>query len=184
MIREERIRLAIERGYTCNPSTGEVFGMKGLIKSKTKTYPSITIVVENSRYTIYQHHFIWYWVYNKCVDYIDHIDRNPSNNSIDNLRSVSKQQNGYNRNAKGYSYDKSSGKYMSRIRIKEKLIHLGYFNTEKHIMPTSMPKRYIISFSILYLEMTCFHHRSIGFSSTPICLYHLCKSHLKKDCCS
>ena len=33
---------------------------------------------------------------------IDHIDRNRLNNSIDNLRIVSNQQNSFNRNAKGY----------------------------------------------------------------------------------
>ena len=39
---------------------------------------------------------------------IDHIDRNSLNNSIDNLRIVTNQQNSWNTNAKGY-YKRKSG---------------------------------------------------------------------------
>ena len=34
MTRLEKIQLAIEKGYTCNPETGEVYGKKGVVKSK------------------------------------------------------------------------------------------------------------------------------------------------------
>jgi hypothetical protein len=71
---------------------------------------------------------------------IDHIDRNPLNNSLDNLRWVSRSQNVYNRNMKtqnstskfrGLHWDKSKNKWVARIRLNGKGKHIGYFETEE-----------------------------------------------------
>jgi len=62
---------------------------------------------------------------------IDHINRDTLDNSIDNLRIATYQENQWNRNGKGCSYHKKSGKWMAYIRINKKLINLGYFLTEK-----------------------------------------------------
>jgi hypothetical protein len=62
---------------------------------------------------------------------IDHIDTNRSNNKLNNLRIVTTQQNGFNRNAKGFSFDKRCNKFMSSIKINQKTIYLGRFNTEE-----------------------------------------------------
>lgn len=68
---------------------------------------------------------------------IDHIDRNKLNNNVNNLRwatsaenvrNVSKRQNTQSI-YKGVG--KNNGKWRSRIRVYNKLIHLGYFETEK-----------------------------------------------------
>jgi hypothetical protein len=48
---------------------------------------------------------------------IDHIDKIPFNNNIENLRVVTNQQNSFNRNFKGYSYDKRYNSYRVRITI-------------------------------------------------------------------
>lgn len=63
--------------------------------------------------------------------YIDHIDRNPLNNNVSNLRIVSHQQNTFNTNAKGCSWHKARNKWRSEIKLNGKYIHLGLFNTEE-----------------------------------------------------
>lgn len=60
---------------------------------------------------------------------IDHIDRNPFNNSIENLRVLDRRQNCLNNNAKGVKFDKRSKKYEARICINYKYIHLGTYTT-------------------------------------------------------
>ena len=62
---------------------------------------------------------------------IDHIDRNPANNHVDNLRIVNNQQNQWNNDAKGYYYDKRKKKYHATICLNDKPIFLGLFNTEE-----------------------------------------------------
>lgn len=60
---------------------------------------------------------------------IDHIDRNPSNNRVDNLRIVNNQENQWNNECKGYYYDKQKKKYHATIRKDNEHIFLGLFNT-------------------------------------------------------
>jgi len=65
---------------------------------------------------------------------IDHIDGNPTNNKIDNLREVSLSQNAWNRNAntnsmsniKGVRLHKC-GKYQVRLQVNNKSMHLGLY---------------------------------------------------------
>jgi len=67
---------------------------------------------------------------------IDHIDRNRSNNNIENLRPVTKQENDFNRNAKGYYFNKASKKFKAQIKLNGKQTHLGYFDTAKEARAT------------------------------------------------
>tara|TARA_R110000868_G_scaffold138711_1_gene353060 strand:- start:10 stop:465 length:456 start_codon:yes stop_codon:yes gene_type:complete len=60
---------------------------------------------------------------------VDHIDRNRLNNSVDNLRLVNHQQNNFNRNAKGYTFNKQRQKYHAQIMVNGTQIFLGLFNT-------------------------------------------------------
>lgn len=64
---------------------------------------------------------------NNCID---HIDGNRTNNNIDNLRVVTNQENCFNTKAKGYSLDKRTNKWCSRIMLDGKHIHLGLFDNE------------------------------------------------------
>jgi hypothetical protein len=130
MTREEKILLAIEKGITCNPETGEVFGVKGnrIIRKSANGYIVISINNNCKKYNIQSHQFIWYWVYGKVVEQIDHINRDKSDNRICNLREVSNGQNQWNKKSNGYSMTKD-GRYRSRIQVDKKVIHLGYFNT-------------------------------------------------------
>lgn len=68
---------------------------------------------------------------------VDHIDGNPFNNRLENLRVCTHAENGRNRkkqinNSTGYpgvSFHKRSGKYQARIMINGKHKHLGLFET-------------------------------------------------------
>jgi hypothetical protein len=61
--------------------------------------------------------------------HIDHVDKDKSNNNIENLRLVTKQENGFNTDAKGYTLHKPSNKFMAQIKLNGKQINLGYFDT-------------------------------------------------------
>ena len=65
------------------------------------------------------------------IEKVDHINRDTTCNSADNLRVVTAQQNQFNRGAKGYSWDKSRGKWRARIKIDGRQTHLGLFDNEE-----------------------------------------------------
>jgi hypothetical protein len=84
----------------------------------------------------YKYHRIMYLAFNPTFNIydtslmIDHMDGNRLNNSLTNLRQVTRQENQHNMtNAKGYSFHKKCNKYQAKIRITNKLIHLGLFKT-------------------------------------------------------
>lgn len=58
---------------------------------------------------------------------IDHKDRNTLNNSIDNLRIATKQQNAFNTDACGFNKH-PCGKYQARIMVDGKQKHLGMWD--------------------------------------------------------
>jgi hypothetical protein len=133
MTREERCKLAIERGYTYDPETGFIYNKFGKTsKPLNHSYISIGIALNGKTYRILGHQFAWYWVNKECVEFIDHINAVKTDNRICNLRAVTHQQNHFNRiTAKGYHWHISSQKYIAQIRINYKAIHLGLFNTEE-----------------------------------------------------
>ena len=67
---------------------------------------------------------------------IDHIDRDKTNNSLDNLRLVTNRQNANNQIGKGY-YKQPSGKYLAVHRGKR----LGLFNCETAAKLTYLSKK-------------------------------------------
>lgn len=133
MNREERIKLAINNGYTCNPETGDIFGINGkLIRGKTRGYITFRVYDKlGKNYAIKGHQFVYYCMFDNIVDCIDHINGIKTDNRIENLRSVTHQKNQFNRKStKGYTFDKVSKKYRAQIRIDTKLNNIGYFDTE------------------------------------------------------
>jgi hypothetical protein len=81
------------------------------------------------------HRLIWVYHYGSIdsnLD-IDHIDGNKDNNSIFNLRLVTRQENCFNRSrlhAKGYSWSKKDKKWHASIWVNNKLKFLGQFINE------------------------------------------------------
>ncbi len=133
MTLKEKLDIAIERGYTYNPETGEIFGIKGkLIKTRhTNGYIFPAIYIDGKQYRFLGHIFAWYYTYDELPpDKIDHNDTIADNNRINNLRIVTHQENMFNRNAKGYYWDKDRQKWRAQIRINGKDIHLGLFEKD------------------------------------------------------
>jgi hypothetical protein len=97
-------------------------------------YVAITI---NKR--IYQaHRLAWLFVNGEWPDdEIDHINGDPGNNRIDNLRLATRQENqrnvGLRKNnttgVPGVSWHTASGKFRAAIRTGGKRLHLGLFDT-------------------------------------------------------
>ena len=59
---------------------------------------------------------------------VDHINRDPSDNRVCNLRLVTTQQNAFNTNAKGYRKTKY-GRYQAQIMVNGVFEHLGIYAT-------------------------------------------------------
>ena len=63
---------------------------------------------------------------------IDHINGVRYDNHLTNLRVVTHQQNQHNHvNAKGYCFCKKTKKYKAQIKLNNKTIYLGLFNTKE-----------------------------------------------------
>ena len=107
-------------------------------KSSIHTYPNDYKYIVIGEKKIYLHR-LNYYTHNQEWDlfdisknnYIDHIDRNPSNNHISNLRVVTHQQNCFNRTCKGYYWYAQRNKWRSIIVVNGKSKHLGLHNTEE-----------------------------------------------------
>lgn len=126
--------MAIEKGITCDINSGKVYGVRGneVIGRAAGGYIRIKMKHNKKIYQLMAHQFIFYKVYGKIVEEIDHINGDRTDNSIENLREATCQQNHFNRTtAKGYSWHKNNKKYESRIKLNDKLIYLGSFDNEK-----------------------------------------------------
>lgn len=97
--------------------------------------------IDNKLYKAHRLIFLYY--HGHLPEFLDHIDGNPLNNNIENLREATLQENqmnGKKRSShnskptsskfKGVYRDKRDKKWMAYIRIDGKLKHLGYFTSE------------------------------------------------------
>lgn len=84
---------------------------------------------------IYVHRIILFLVNGRWPNVVDHIDGNKANNSHFNLRDCTIRENQNNlkchRDGKLVGAIKEKNKWKSNIKIKNKTIHLGFFNSEK-----------------------------------------------------
>jgi hypothetical protein len=62
---------------------------------------------------------------------VDHIDRDITNNKVENLRVLTYKENSWNTAAKGYCWIEAIGKYKAEITADGKTISLGYHATEE-----------------------------------------------------
>ncbi len=145
-IKYESGKLYVWREWRTKPSYW--WELKGSV-NKSNGYRCVRI---NNK--LYLYHRLVYFLHNNdwdihdtCLDNsIDHIDRNPLNNNIENLRVVTNQENQWNQNCKGYCFIKASGKWRARITVDSKEKHLGYFMTER-------------AAAAAYLQSKAIHHQ-------------------------
>lgn len=99
-------------------------------------YRNITIMKPKKK-TFLEHRLLWLLKTGKLPTEIDHIDRNKSNNSLSNLREVTRSENNLNKGLQrnnqygvaGIVFHKLSGKYRAEIKRNNKCTSLGYFNS-------------------------------------------------------
>lgn len=85
------------------------------------------------------HRLIYLWHYGELPAMLDHIDKNPENNRIENLRPTDKRLNGYNRNAPvnsssgvpGVSWDTKQQKWAVRFKKNGKYEFHGYYSDKE-----------------------------------------------------
>lgn len=85
----------------------------------------------------YAHRLAWLHIYGEYPGVVDHIDRNPSNNRLSNLRLVNLSQNQQNKTTridntsgyKGVTLHKKSGLWKAEIQVDRKRVTLGYYKT-------------------------------------------------------
>lgn len=99
----------------------------------------------------FRHRLMWSAYYNcQPPEAIDHIDRNPSNDSILNLRAATASKNQQNRkinsnNKSGYTgVCKFKGKWKSTIYIDSKPVYLGLFDTAHDAHKAYLEKKLLI----------------------------------------
>ncbi|CAI1840075.1 Uncharacterised protein [Serratia grimesii] len=108
----------------------------GDIVGSKDTYGYLQVKISEKMYLL--HRLAWLYVYGSMPKAtIDHIDRCKTNNSISNLRDVSRcinmrntptprnNESGY----KGVHYRKDSGNFYAFLTVNRKRIHLGCYNT-------------------------------------------------------
>jgi len=75
---------------------------------------------------------VWLWHHGSWpTNCIDHINRVTDDDRIENLRDVTNQQNRFNTGARGYYWHKPTQKWLARIRVNGKSIHIGYYDTKE-----------------------------------------------------
>ena len=117
-------------------------------KSSNRGYFYISI--DKKRYGA--HRLAWFYEYGSFPKHnIDHIDGNPSNNKISNLREANQSQNGMNKKLhknknsgiKGVGWHKASKKWRARITINRIQHNLGLFDDKELAELVVMEARFI-----------------------------------------
>ena len=122
----------------CQSKEETWFQLKGCIPIRKDYYKLHTTRINKKSYITSR---IIYFAFNPTWDInnyhfnssIDHINRDSLDNRLVNLRIATAKEQVLNRNsvinAKGYYFNK--GKYKAQIKINEKKIYLGLFDTEE-----------------------------------------------------
>ena len=123
------------------------------------TYKTITL--EGQQYLV--HRLAWFYVHGEWpVGNLDHINRNPADNRIANLRQATVAQNAANSfgfgssGYKGVYWSTKGQKWKSQITVNYKSIHLGLFDT-----PEEAHAAYCKVFRQQHGEFACTEHTKV-----------------------
>lgn len=102
--------------------------------TRTQGYPAVYFKGKS----YYAHRLVWVLVNGPIPKgyEIDHIDRNPLNYRLSNLRLVTRSQNSFNRylplkhEAQNIIHNKRYNRWEVRTHIRGKRLYIGYFKTE------------------------------------------------------
>jgi hypothetical protein len=98
---------------------------------KTDGYRQIMI-----NFQVYRtHRLVYLYHFGYIPEILDHINQNPSDNRIENLRPATRTENAYNckirpdntSGVKGVTWDKTKKKWVARVYADQKCVNLGRF---------------------------------------------------------
>jgi hypothetical protein len=109
------------------------------------------VTLKGSSYYIHRIIYHVYCHYEFDIDdlkqQIDHINGNPQDNRIENLRVVTNQQNQWNQTrAEGVIFEKNRNKWKAYISVNGKQKNLGRFNTEEEAIQSRLCAKPIYHF--------------------------------------
>ena len=120
---------------------GEIKSIKRNIIMKLKTdkgYLKIGLTKDKQKFYLIHRLLAIQFIPNpNDYKFVDHIDNNPLNNDLENLRWITNSGNNRNKTSTGSSkylgicWHKQNKKWIANIRIDGKLKHLGYFDNEE-----------------------------------------------------
>ena len=125
-----------------DPATGEFYWREsrgrmraGAVAGHIRPDGYIQLAVDQKLYKA--HRIAWFYVHGYFPEHqIDHIDRDPANNKIENLREVSRTCNMRNcgnrtdntSGVKGVSWAKRTGNWYAQIRVNNRSFNLGHYD--------------------------------------------------------
>jgi hypothetical protein len=146
----------LHEAFNYDPATG-VFSRKKVFSNRSKVGGKLGLKQAKRHITIYQngkyycaHRLAWLYVYGKWPDgYVDHINGDPTDNRISNLRDSTQSQNLCNSKlpvtnktgVKGVSWDDSRGQWFAKIQYKKKQYPLGRYDDFDVACQVVMQKR-------------------------------------------
>jgi hypothetical protein len=129
----------LENQKVTNLSTGKVLKQR----INNEGYVIINFIFKNVSRTLRLHRLFFYSHHGYLPELVDHKDRNPQNNKINNLRELDDSQNAMNSNKrksyknksttsiyKGVYWNKQRKKWRASLMFKGKYFHLGSFDNE------------------------------------------------------
>ena len=127
--------LDIYRWRDCKTKPSYWFKRKATLHTDNKGYKSYHFPINYKHYLLSRivykaHNPDWDITDTSKTNEIDHININPTDNRIENLRILTHHQNSFNRTAKGYCWNKRSQKWIARIRVSEKEVWAQSFTEE------------------------------------------------------
>ena len=138
MINQDRLKELLtydsENGlFSWNVTRGK--SRKGNVAGHKNKIGYIEIGLDNKLYLA--HRLVFVYLHGCCNGNVDHIDGNPGNNKVGNLRLADPQTNARNASKPksnksgrvGVSFDAVNGKWRATIKANRKQIHLGRFHS-------------------------------------------------------
>ena len=137
MTKERALELFIHRdGALFNRVRRGPLALAGQQVGSPNKWGYLQVQVDERSYRV--HRVIWLMEKGRWPGELDHINGNRTDNRIENLREVTRQDNMRNNplssknssGSMGVSWDSSMGKWRARLAVNRKSVHLGYFKNK------------------------------------------------------